>query len=127
MSTAEQFGQWLKQRRRLLDLTQQDLAQAVGCSVASIRKYEAGERRPSRQIAERLATQLQIPRAQRDHFITLARPPCEEPSAKFNLEGSQHDHRLTSTLPPQSTPFVGREEELETLKNLFEDSTCRGQ
>ncbi len=58
MSTAEQFGQWLKQRRRLLDLTQQDLAQAVGCSVASIRKYEAGERRPSRQIAEQLTLQL---------------------------------------------------------------------
>jgi transcriptional regulator with XRE-family HTH domain len=49
------FGLWLKERRRLLDLTQTDLANGVGCSVVTIRKIEADERRPSRQIAELLA------------------------------------------------------------------------
>jgi len=41
------FGQWLRQRRRSLDLTQTELASLVGCSTVNIRKLENGERRPS--------------------------------------------------------------------------------
>src|SRR3954470_8637570 len=44
------FGQWLRQRRKALDLTQEDLAQLVGCSAETIRKYEADKRRPSKQL-----------------------------------------------------------------------------
>ena len=36
------FGEWLRHRRRELDLTQQELAQRVGCGVTTIRKFEAG-------------------------------------------------------------------------------------
>jgi transcriptional regulator with XRE-family HTH domain len=57
------FGNWIKRRRKALDLSQQDLAERVGCSVSAIFKIESDERRPSRQIAELLAEQLQIPRA----------------------------------------------------------------
>jgi len=46
------FGSWLGQRRKALDLTQVELADLVGCSVTTIHKIEADERRPSTQIAE---------------------------------------------------------------------------
>ena len=60
MSEIPSFGAWLKRRRKALDLTQSALARLVGCSVVSIRKIEADEQRPSHQIAERLAAQLQV-------------------------------------------------------------------
>jgi transcriptional regulator with XRE-family HTH domain len=56
------FGTWLKRRRKALDLTQEALAQRVGCLVVSIRKFESDTQRPSRQLAELLVVQLQIPR-----------------------------------------------------------------
>lgn len=50
------FGQWLKQRRRSLDLTQDGLAQKTNCSTATIKKIEAGDLVPSKQLAELLAS-----------------------------------------------------------------------
>ena len=46
------FGAWIQQRRKALDLTQDELARRVGCSPSAIRKIESDERRPSRQVAE---------------------------------------------------------------------------
>ncbi len=37
------FGEWLKQRREQLNLTQRELAATVHCSVATIKKIEADE------------------------------------------------------------------------------------
>ncbi len=45
----------------------------VGCSLAAIKKIEGDERRPSRQIAERLADILGVPAAQREMFLEVAR------------------------------------------------------
>jgi predicted ATPase/class 3 adenylate cyclase/DNA-binding CsgD family transcriptional regulator len=73
MDGATSFGRWLRQRRRLLDLTQEELAQRVGCSVVTIRKFEADERRPSKQIATRLADALDIPPTDRPAFLHAAR------------------------------------------------------
>src|SRR5689334_6654127 len=67
------FGQWLKQRRKALDLTQERLAECVGCSLPTIEKIESGERRPSRQIAELLAECLNIAPHDRDAVISFAR------------------------------------------------------
>ena len=54
------FGSWVKRRRKALDLTQDELARRVGCSLSLIFKIESDERRPSRQIAKLLAEQLEI-------------------------------------------------------------------
>jgi WD40 repeat protein/transcriptional regulator with XRE-family HTH domain len=67
------FGRWLQRRRKALDLTQEELAQRVGCAAETLRKIEADVRRPSRQIAERLAEALEIPQADRAAFIKAAR------------------------------------------------------
>ncbi|MCI0552523.1 MAG: helix-turn-helix domain-containing protein [Anaerolineae bacterium] len=42
------FGNWVKRRRKALDLTQHELAAKVGCSASLIFKIESDERRPSR-------------------------------------------------------------------------------
>src|SRR5919109_1037687 len=67
------FGQWIRKRRKALDLTQQELAQRVGCSVSLIFKIESDERRPSRQVAQLLAERLEISPDQRDLFLKVAR------------------------------------------------------
>ena len=67
------FGSWLKQRRRGLHLTQKELAQEVGYAEVTLRKVEADELRPSRELAQRLAEALQIPVAERTQFLRLAR------------------------------------------------------
>ncbi|HEU5100496.1 MAG TPA: protein kinase [Roseiflexaceae bacterium] len=67
------FGYWVRRRRKALDLTSEELAQQVGCAGVTIRKIEADARRPSRQIAERLAECLQLPSDDRAAFMRAAR------------------------------------------------------
>src|SRR5262245_55913777 len=67
------FGVWLRRRRGALDMTQADLGRRVGVAAASIRKIEADERRPSIQVAERLAEALAVPPAKRALFVRAAR------------------------------------------------------
>ncbi len=59
--TPATFGAWVEFRRNQLDLTQSELGKRAGCSEAAIRKIEADERKPSRQLAELLAHVLEIP------------------------------------------------------------------
>jgi serine/threonine protein kinase/DNA-binding XRE family transcriptional regulator len=73
MDSPVSFGAWLRRRRRTLDLTQESLARQVGCAVATIKKIEADERRPSRQMAERLAVCLMLPDDERAAFLRAAR------------------------------------------------------
>src|SRR6185503_16620118 len=67
------FGQWLRRRRRALDLTRAELAARVGCSVSALRKFEADALRPSRPLAEALAGALQIVPEERAAFVRCAR------------------------------------------------------
>ena len=73
METTASFGYWIHRQRKALDLTQQGLAERVGCSLAEIKKIEGDERRPSRQIAERLADSLGLPADQWEIFVECAR------------------------------------------------------
>jgi len=73
MDQMASFGYWVRRRRKALDLTQEALARLVGCAEVTIKKIEADERRPSRQIAERLAVSLQIAPADRAAFMRAAR------------------------------------------------------
>ena len=67
------FGEWLKSRRKQLDLTQAELAQRAGCSLPALRKIEAGLRRPSKQLAGLIAKSLESTGAKRAK-IAKARP-----------------------------------------------------
>ena len=67
------FGAWVRRRRRLLDKTRQALADEIGCSVSTLQKIEGDTRRPSREMAARLAEFLDIPESDRVRFIQVAR------------------------------------------------------
>jgi predicted ATPase/transcriptional regulator with XRE-family HTH domain len=135
------FGIWLKRRRKALDLTQAALAQLVGCSVVSIRKFEGDEQPPSRQLAELLATQLQIPPNERATFIQFARvgldsaPPTLPLPAEARLPqpmgATPAPERATPTAAPSVLathttpsirdlpPLVGRSAEWQTLQAVW--------
>jgi predicted ATPase/transcriptional regulator with XRE-family HTH domain len=72
MTRPPTFAYWLKQWRTAIGLTQDGLAQRIPCSESLIRKLEAGKRRPSRQLVERLAEVLALPADQRVAFMELA-------------------------------------------------------
>jgi predicted ATPase/class 3 adenylate cyclase/DNA-binding XRE family transcriptional regulator len=67
------FGEWLKRRRKVLDFTQEQLAQRINCSTSALRKIEAEQRRPSEQIVEQLADVFNIPSTERVSFLKFAR------------------------------------------------------
>jgi transcriptional regulator with XRE-family HTH domain len=116
------FGSWLRQRRKSLDLTQFELADQIGCSVVTIRKIEVDERRPSKQIAERMADVLAVSAEERAAFIAFARRTEAIPSDTFLPHAtviSRHN------LPPQPTPFIGRADELAEIAERLTDPACR--
>jgi alpha-glucoside transport system substrate-binding protein len=67
------FGNWVRRRRKILDMTQADLAQKANCSLSMLRKIESDQRRPSEQLAKLLADQLNIEESQHAQFMQLAR------------------------------------------------------
>ena len=140
------FGNWIKRRRKVLDLTQQELAQKVGCSLSLIFKIESDERRPSRQVADLLAAVLEIPADQRDLFLKVARQEkgveSLESVAPVSVPGPftpGFERPVTATLerpvalPPVTrailplplTSLVGRENELRAILHQVNDPACR--
>ncbi|HJZ49315.1 MAG TPA: AAA family ATPase, partial [Roseiflexaceae bacterium] len=73
MSELFSFGAWVRQRRRALDLTRDELAAQIGCAAVTIRHIETDERRPSKQLAARLADGLQVSAEERTAFLQAAR------------------------------------------------------
>ena len=67
------FGVWIKRLRTRLDLTQERLAEQVGCAVQTIRAFERETRRPSQAMAQLLADILEVPASERKLFLRLAR------------------------------------------------------
>lgn len=113
------FGYWLRRRRKALDLTQEALAQRVSVSVFSIRKIEADERRPSRRLADRLATSLAVPDAERAAFLEAAR--SLRSLQRLVLDGQPAPPGdlpppAAPSAPAEATPFVGRAGELAQLQ-----------
>jgi predicted ATPase/class 3 adenylate cyclase/DNA-binding XRE family transcriptional regulator len=118
------FGYWVRRRRKALDLTQDALAQQVACSVMTIRKIEGDLRRPSRQIAERLAECLAIPAEQRAAFIKAARaelavdrlPRPPDLPAYAPISG-------TPTTPDHADPSVAESEPLHLIADVLPTGT----
>src|SRR4051794_16188469 len=78
------FGRMVRECRRALDLTQEELARRVGCAAITIRKIEAGDMRASQQVAERLVAALGVPLDSRAAFVQGLRravPQRKEPAS----------------------------------------------
>ncbi len=118
MNDSASFGRWLKLRRVALDLTQSELGELVGCSAMTIRKIGADERRPSRQLAERLAQHLAIASEDRTTFLKAARAElCPDRLASPIQPHDPAPARQLDNLPAALTPFVGRERELASISS----------
>src|SRR5262245_36460579 len=119
MDVETSFGRWLRARRRALDLTQGDLARRIGCSVVTIQKIEADERRPSRQIAERLVDGLMVTTEQRGALIRLARAEPYQDVAP--VEALEHQlptsQRPSTNLPTPLTRLIGRKSDIAAARN----------
>ena len=72
MDERASFGLWLRERRKALRLTQEDLAERMSCSCAMVRKIEAGQRAASGQMAELLAEAFGIVPTEHPAFIQFA-------------------------------------------------------
>jgi predicted ATPase/transcriptional regulator with XRE-family HTH domain len=131
MERYDSFGEWLRQRRRALDLTRAELGQCASYSVSALRKIETDERRPSRQMAELLARCLQILPEERPTFVKVARGVERVERLGAPLAGLATARSRpappcpASNLPIPPTPLIGREPELAALARLLRDPRCR--
>ena len=57
---AQETGRYIRQYRKVAGLTQEELAQKVGISTMSIRRYESGERIASRELIHTIAAALNV-------------------------------------------------------------------
>jgi predicted ATPase/Tfp pilus assembly protein PilF/DNA-binding XRE family transcriptional regulator len=130
LDTETQFGSWLMQRRKALDLTRRELARAVGLSTVTVEKLESGERRPSRQVAELLARQLDVPDTELDAFVQFARSGVEALDGGTRQAGHGDAPwrallHYPNNLPAQPTPFIGRQALLAELFDLVRQPGMR--
>ena len=109
------FGAWIRQKRRALDLTQKALADQVGCAEITLRRMEADEYKPSRELALVLFEKLGIPEPERTEWVRFARGLAEYP----NNGSSSQTREQKNNLPIPLTSFIGREKEIETVKQLI--------
>jgi predicted ATPase/DNA-binding XRE family transcriptional regulator len=109
------FGGWLSAYRQAVHLQRAELASRIGCAVVTLRKIEADERRPSREMAERLAEVLAIPEQRRDVFIRVARG--ELPLARLAIAPPAAPG--ATNLPAPTTALAGRAREIADIQAIL--------
>jgi transcriptional regulator with XRE-family HTH domain len=113
-----EFGSWLRQARTARDLTQEAMAEAVGCATQTLRSLEIGRRRPSRGMAERIAAVLGVPPGERERVVALARAPLVAPRPGLAPAPAP-------LLPPPPATLIGRQHELAQLRRALLDEGRR--
>ncbi len=124
---APPFGQWLKRLRTQWDLTQEALAEQMHCSVQTIRFFETGKRRPSLEMAERLAEVLAVPAAEQAEFIRQARMAIDKPVLAPDEEPLDETPPpvMKPSVPQATTVLIGREGECNVLIRLLQHDKHR--
>ncbi|HJU28511.1 MAG TPA: helix-turn-helix transcriptional regulator [Candidatus Binataceae bacterium] len=92
------FGRVIRERRRQLDLTQQEVAHRIKTSTPYVGHLESGKRHPSEKILARLAEALALDR--RDLFF-LANPGMSEllaPKSSENRKSAWEEFRRDERL-----------------------------
>ena len=70
------FGQVIRERRRQLDLTQQEVARRINASTSYVGHLESGKRHPSDKIVTRLAGVLGLDGGELASWPILKRASC---------------------------------------------------
>ena len=111
-----EFGEWVRQRRRVLDLTQQELADQVGCARITLRRIESGSLKPSKELAFILLEKVGVPQAEHERWLRFARGLSGFP------EESDHSfaRKSITNLPTSLKSFIGRKNERDEVVQLLE-------
>ncbi len=130
MSDPLSFGEWLKHRRKTLDLTQQALADLAHCSIVTIRKIESSDLIPSKQLAKELAMALQVPEADRAAYIQFARSreahmPATAFSARSEPAARSDVAPRAYRVPSSLGSLIGREWEISAACDLLKRDGVR--
>ncbi|MEZ4769979.1 MAG: helix-turn-helix domain-containing protein [Caldilineales bacterium] len=105
MTDDHAFGNWLKQRRKALGLTQKALAQRAGCAEVTLRKIESGDLQASAALVASLAEALGMDEGDLPGLVSLARGTGDGLTVRARLLRP----RRPNNLPAQLTPLIGRE------------------
>jgi predicted ATPase/DNA-binding XRE family transcriptional regulator len=123
MHASSEFGPWLRQLRTDHDLTQERLADVVGCAPETIRSFESGRRRPSQALALRLAQVLGLSSSESERFVAVARKTQNAaPAATPGAAGEERSAVRQATIPLALLPgdaLIGRHPELERLQQAL--------
>ncbi len=124
------FGHWLQRRRKALRLSCVELARRVGCATVTLRKIEADERRPSEQIAAKLAEHLYLAPLERTTFIKAARGELGvhwlAPAAQVGDRPALGPRApVRANVPISSTPLIGRVADVAAVRELLLHSDAR--
>jgi len=132
MSENSLFAAWLKRRRKSLDLTRQELAQRAHCSPSTVRRLEAGDLRPSKQLAGLLAAALDVAPEQHEAFVRFARGDSDQftvlsnPKTVTGLPSAiGYPPSVIRHLPAPLTSLVGRKKEIAAICELLRQPGVR--
>lgn len=125
--TEVSFGKWLKRQRKTEGLTQEQLAEQVGCAVITLRKIEAEERRPSEQIVARLADIFRVPQNERGAFLKFARGRVDSLPVEPLTDSPWNTPALSARvrLPTTVTSLIGRKKEIAEIRAYLQTSDTR--
>ena len=79
------IGSMIKQRRKDAGLTQNELAQKVGCATITIRQYESGKREPNISALYDIANALGV-----EIFDLIPDEPCQDPFSGLSEEEKEY-------------------------------------
>jgi predicted ATPase/transcriptional regulator with XRE-family HTH domain len=129
LQDAHTFGQWVKQRRKALGLTQANLAQRVSCSKSTINKIESDLRNPTKSLIELLAQHLKISPAEYAEFVHLAQPQLlveqDDLLKKGNSDSFRNSLRSNQTYPSPLTSLIGRERDVAAVCSYLQQPRIR--
>jgi len=125
------FGEWLKRQRKAAGLTQEQLAEQVNCSTITLRKIEAEERRPSAQIAERLADIFNVSQNEHTAFLRFARgdwrsaPRSRDEEAPWLISTPALPQHPRSNVPATFTSLIGRDKDIAAVQAYLTNPDIR--
>ncbi|MEZ4769976.1 MAG: helix-turn-helix domain-containing protein [Caldilineales bacterium] len=112
MAEPESFGQWLRQRRKSLGLTQAATARQAGCATVTLRKIESGALRPSAQLVTSLTRSLGVEESDIPQILEFALSGSEDGTVAARRGRSPRSRNL----PAQLTPLIGRDEDVAAVR-----------